>query len=88
LRLITRPLQRRGRSACSTPARTNSKRAAHRLGALSLEAVPAGPDRLQAGGYEGLVEVRVIYAGTLAYEVRHSVVKCRTDQRGRIVGLD
>lgn len=89
LRLITQPLQPgEGRSRVFDACKDELEAAAHRLGALSLEAVPAGPDRLLAGGYEGLVEVRIIYAGTLAYEVRHSVVKCRTDQRGQIIGLD
>lgn len=70
------------------PCKTELEAAATRLGALGFEAVSAGAERLRNGGYEGHVEVRIMYGGTLAYEVRHAIVKCRTDVQGRIIALD
>ena len=89
LRQMAHPLQPgEGRNRVFEPCKAELEAAATRLGALGFEAVSAGAERLLHGGYEGLVEVRIIYGGTLAYEVRHATVKCRTDARGRIIALD
>lgn len=86
---LSQPLQpKAGPNRVFEPCKSELQAAALRLGAVSFEAVSAGAERALDGGYEGFVEARVIYAGALAYDVRHAVVRCRTDARGRILALD
>lgn len=86
---LSQPLQpKAGPNRAFEPCRAELEAAALRLGAVSFEAVSAGAERALEGGYEGFVEARVIYAGTLAYDVRHAVVRCRTNARGRILALE
>ncbi len=89
LRQLPLPLQQKeGRNRTFEPCRSELEAAASRLGALGFEAVSAGAERLVDGAYEGLIEVRIIYGGTLAYQVRHALLTCKTDARGRVVAVD
>jgi|SRR5215207_1510580 hypothetical protein len=62
-------------------------REAAKLGARNIEAVSAGPARLnKKRQFVGRVRIRIMYQKLLGYEVRESTMTCVVDRAGKIVG--
>ena len=84
---IGRPLQAAaGRNRTVDACRTVVEGEATKVGARNVEAVSAGPDRLDPKGrYVAPVRMRITYARSEGLEVREAMLTCVVDRRGKIV---
>lgn len=68
------------------PCRDTVQGEARKAGARDVEAVSAGPERLdRKGQYFAPVKMRITYASLGIYEVREATLTCIVDRKGNIV---